>query len=75
VEGFSGERLLGELDRMRKKDIGGGLFTDYVERYQWFLLVALMLFIAGLGLSNRRGAWMYVKRQNAKGKGQNEEAE
>jgi Ca-activated chloride channel family protein len=75
VEGFSGERLLGELDRMRKKDIGGGQFTDYVERYQWFLLVALILFVAGLGLSNRKGAWMQVKMQDAKGKVQNEKAE
>jgi len=74
VEGFSGERLLGELDRMRKKDIGGGQFTDYVERYQWFLLVAFVLFVAGLGLSNRRGAWMQVKRQEAEAKSQNEDA-
>jgi Ca-activated chloride channel homolog len=73
VEGFSGERLLGELDRMRKKDIGGGQFTDYVERYQWFLLVALLLFIVGLGLSNRRGAWLrQFRSQNANIKSQND---
>jgi Ca-activated chloride channel family protein len=75
VEGFSGERLLSELDRMRKKDIGGGQFTDYVERYQLFLLVAFVLFIAGLGLSNRRGAWMQFKVKGAKGKVQDAEAE
>jgi hypothetical protein len=75
VEGFSGERLLGELDQMRKKDIGGGQFTDYVERYQWFLLIAMVLLLAGLGLSNRRGEWMQVKSQKAKVKGQNAEAE
>jgi Ca-activated chloride channel family protein len=75
VEGFSSERLLAELDRMRKKDIGGGQFTDYVERYQLFLLVAFGLLLAGLGLSNRRGAWMQVKRQKARFKGQNAEAE
>lgn len=74
VEGFSGERLLGELDRMRKKDIGGGQFTDYVERYQWFLLAALVLCIAGLGLSNRRGMWIQVKGQRPKVRGQNEAA-
>jgi Ca-activated chloride channel family protein len=68
VEGFSGERLLGELDRMRKKDIGGGQYTDYVERYQWFLAIALVLMLAGLGLGNRKGAWLtQVKGQNAKG--------
>lgn len=76
VEGFSGERLLSELDQIRKKEIGGGQFTDYVERYQLFLLVALVLFVAGLGLSNRRGAWMrQFKVQNANVKRQNEEAE
>ena len=75
VEGFSGERLLGELDRMRKKDIGGGQFTDYVERYQWFLLAALVFFVAGLGISKRRGAWMQVKTKNADGKRQNEETD
>jgi hypothetical protein len=72
VEGFSGERLLAELDRMRKKDIGGGQFTDYVERYQLFLLVAFGLLLAGLGLSNRRGAWVHFKMQIADIKGQNE---
>jgi len=75
VEGFSGERLLGELDRMRKKDIGGGQFTDYVERYQWFLLIALMLFVAGLGLSNRRGAWVQGRSQKAEAKSQSEDVE
>ncbi len=67
VEGFSGERLLGELDKMRKKDIGGGAFTDYVERYQLFLIIALVLLLAGLGLSNRRGAW-FLPRRTAAGK-------
>jgi Ca-activated chloride channel family protein len=82
VEGFSSERLLDELDQIRKKDIGGGQFTDYVERYQLFLIIALLLFIVGLGLSNRRGAWFLVKRrqksetrsQNAEVKTQNEAA-
>ena len=82
VEGFSSERLLDELDQIRKKDIGGGQFTDYVERYQLFLMIALLLFIVGLGLSNRRGAWFLVKRrqksetrsQNAEVKTQNEAA-
>jgi Ca-activated chloride channel family protein len=58
VEGFSAERLIGALDEIRKKDIGGGQFTDYVERYQVFLMIALVLFLAALGLSNRRGSWL-----------------
>jgi hypothetical protein len=35
----------------------------------------MVLLLAGLGLSNRRGEWMQVKSQKAKVKGQNAEAE
>ena len=66
VEGFSAERLTSELDRMRKKEIGGGGFTDYVERYQLFLIIAFVLVLAGLSLSNRRGAWLRRKKPTAK---------
>ena len=57
VEGFSAERLIGELNRMRKKEIGGGAFTDYVERYQLFLIIALVLFLASMFISDRRRRW------------------
>jgi Ca-activated chloride channel family protein len=73
VEGFSGERLLAELDQMRKKEIGGGQFTEYVERYQILLLIGFLLVLAGLGLSNRKGPWVQFKRQIADIKGQNGE--
>ena len=64
VEGFSGDRLLAELETMRKKDIGGGAFTDYVERYQIFLLIAFILSVAGLALSNRRGGWIILTHRH-----------
>ncbi len=66
VEGFSAERLLAELDAMRKKDLGVGAYTDYVERYQIFLIIALVLFLAGLSLSNRRGDWFRAGGTNTK---------
>lgn len=58
VEGFSSERLLAELGRIRQKELTGGRYADYVERYQWFLGAALVLLLAGLGLSDRRGRWV-----------------
>lgn len=58
VEGFSAERLLAELNAMEKKEIGGGAYTEYVERYQLFLVVGMVLSVAGLVLSNRRGGWL-----------------
>jgi len=66
VEGFSAERLLAELDAMRKKDLGVGAYTDYVERYQIFLIIALVLFLTGLSLSNRRGGWLPGTRTNTR---------
>jgi Ca-activated chloride channel family protein len=68
LEGFSDERLLAELNQMRKKDIGGGAYTEYVERYQIFLIIALVLLLAGLALSNRRGAWFRLAGSHAKGR-------
>jgi len=64
AEGFSADRLLDELDKMRKKEIGGGEYTDYIERYQWFLLAALICILAGLSLSNRRDRWVVFRKKN-----------
>ena len=63
VEGFSAERLLGELDRMRKKELGGGSYSELVERYQWFLLAGVILLVAALAISDRRGAWFVRKEK------------
>jgi len=57
VEGFSAERLISELDKMRKKEIGGGSFTEYVERFQMFLIIAVVLFVGGMFLSDRKRKW------------------
>lgn len=45
------------LDQMQKKQIAGGEYVQYEERYQVFLLVAFLLTFAGLLLGERRGAW------------------
>jgi Ca-activated chloride channel family protein len=45
------------LDQLQKKQIAGGEYVEYEERYQMFLLAAFLLTFAGLLLSDRRGAW------------------
>jgi Ca-activated chloride channel family protein len=57
-DGLYMNRLLGELEGMRKKEIGGGEYVEYVERYQFFLLAAFLCILAGLFISDRRGSWV-----------------
>jgi len=57
TEGNYGDRLVAELDRIKKKDIGGGDYIEYEERYQYFLLPAFVLIILGLFLNDRKGRW------------------
>lgn len=45
------------LDQMQKKQIAGGEYVEYEERYQAFLLAAFLLTFAGLLVGDRRGAW------------------
>jgi Ca-activated chloride channel family protein len=51
------DALSAALDQLQKKQITGGEYVEYEERYQYFLLVAFVLTFAGLLLSDRRGAW------------------
>jgi Ca-activated chloride channel family protein len=51
------DALLLSLDQLKKKDIGGGDFVQYQERYQYFLLAAFILIMAGIFTSDRRGKW------------------
>jgi Ca-activated chloride channel homolog len=51
------DALLMSLDQLKKKDIGGGDFVQYQERYQYFLLAAFILIFAGIFISDRRGRW------------------
>src|ERR1051326_5746621 len=49
--------LVAALDQLEKREIGGGEYVEYEERYQAFLLAAFLLSFAGLLISDRRGAW------------------
>jgi Ca-activated chloride channel family protein len=51
------DALLLSLDQLKKKDIGGGDFVQYQERYQYFLLAAFIFTMAGIFISDRRGKW------------------
>jgi Ca-activated chloride channel family protein len=51
------DALAAALEQLQKKQITGGEYVEYEERYQYFLLAAFILTFAGLVLSDRRGAW------------------
>jgi Ca-activated chloride channel family protein len=56
-ESINLNNLVGALDQLEKKAFGGGEYMEYEERYQHFLLVAFLLIVAGLFISDRRSAW------------------
>ncbi|MDQ7798278.1 MAG: tetratricopeptide repeat protein [Candidatus Edwardsbacteria bacterium] len=57
AEGFHVNNLVSELEGMEKKELDGGEYVDYVERYQYFLVISYILIFLGLFLSDRRGKW------------------
>lgn len=67
-ETMSLDNLTAELDRIKKKEIGGGEYVEYVERYQYFLLVGFILLFLGMFISDRKGKWFaslnYFGKQN-----------
>ncbi len=58
TEGLYMDKLVSELDKIKKKEIGGGEYVEYEERYQYFLLAAFIFIIAGVAISDRRGRWL-----------------
>jgi Ca-activated chloride channel family protein len=56
-ETMSLDNLIAELDRIKKKEIGGGEYVEYVERYQPFLLIGFVLLFLGMFVSDRKGHW------------------
>ena len=57
TETMSLDNLTAELDRIKKKEIGGGEYTEYVERYQYFLLIGFIMLFLGMFISDRKGRW------------------
>ena len=49
------DRLINELNKIKKKEIGGGEYIEYEERYQYFLLIAFITIFLGLILNDRKG--------------------
>jgi Ca-activated chloride channel family protein len=58
TEGLYVDKLVDELDKIKKKEVGGGEFVDYEERYQYFLLPAFVFLILGIFLNDRKGKWL-----------------
>jgi Ca-activated chloride channel family protein len=49
--------LFAEINKMEKKEIGSMIFTDYKDRFQLFLSIALFLLIFDLVLLSRKNNW------------------
>jgi Ca-activated chloride channel family protein len=49
--------LFAEINKMEKKEIGTMIFTDYKDRFQLFLSIALFLLIFDLVLLSRKNNW------------------
>lgn len=58
AQGLYVNRLVDELSKIKKKEIGGGEYVEYEERYQYFLIASFILIFIGIALSDRRGRWI-----------------
>lgn len=56
-EGAYVDRLAAELDRIKRKEIGGGEYVEYEERYQYFLWPAFVFILLGALVNDRKGRW------------------
>ncbi len=58
TEGLYMNRLVDELGKIKKKEIGGGEYVEYEERYQYFLIPAFAFILLGVAVSDRKGKWI-----------------
>ncbi len=64
--GLELEHVLSDIRGMDKKELGGRLVTQYADRYQWPLLLGLLLLLAEFIIPERPGGlWSrFVRRKN-----------
>ena len=49
--------LFKEINKMEKKEIGSKVFTDYKDRFQWFIGLAVILLIIETLIKGRKNKW------------------
>ena len=49
--------LFKEINKMEKKEIGSKVFTDYKDRFQWFIGIAIILLIIEIMMKVRKNKW------------------
>jgi len=52
------DEIFREIESMEKKEFGAKVFTEYEDRFQIFLAVALLLLLFEFFLSERRNKWL-----------------
>ncbi len=58
TEGLYINRLIDELNQIKKKEFGGGEYVQLEEKYQFFLIFSFAFFFLSVFLSDRKGRWL-----------------
>lgn len=56
------EYVLEEIDSMEKTEFGTKVYTDYEDRYQYFIGAAILLLVFEFFLSERKNKWLNKER-------------
>jgi len=49
--------VFNEINKMQKKEIGSKVYKDYEDHFQYFIAVALLLFLLEIFISERKSKW------------------
>lgn len=52
------DAVLGDIQSMEKKEFGAKVFTEYEDRFQYFLGAACLLLLAEFFISERKSRWL-----------------